>query len=87
MSLNVKLVPFIRLNELSEALILHIFHSLPYLTLFLDHTWLPSPPPALPLVHASTVTELPVTRTPNQPSQNLVSCPPCSKEIKRIPGP
>lgn len=28
-----------------------------------------------------------MTRTPNQPSQYLVSCPPCSKEIKRIPGP
>uniref|UniRef100_A0A3P8TE22 Small vasohibin-binding protein n=1 Tax=Amphiprion percula TaxID=161767 RepID=A0A3P8TE22_AMPPE len=35
----------------------------------------------------STVTELPVTRTPNHPSQKLASCPPCSKEMKRIPGP
>lgn len=38
-------------------------------------------------VHRLMVTELPVTRTPNQPSQYLMSLPPCSKEMKRIPGP
>lgn len=43
--------------------------------------------PFLPLVQTSTVTQLPVTRTPNQPSQYLVSCPPCSNVMKRILGP